>query len=75
MQNENKIIYIILAPKRVYERLLHIQVSSSHQYFLLVRAAGSSARLSQTNKAGDVALLTYIKDCNISLVVAKWLQL
>lgn len=45
MQNENKIINIILAPKPMHVQLFYIQVGSSRQYFLLVRAAGTSAGL------------------------------
>ena len=43
MQNKNEIIYIIFAPEPVHVQLLYIQVGSSHQYFLLVRAPGASA--------------------------------
>lgn len=45
MQNENKIIYIILTLEPMHEQLLYIHVGSSHQYFLLVRAPGTSAGL------------------------------
>lgn len=45
MQNENKIINTILAPKPVHVQLFYIQVGLSRQCFLLVRAAGTSAGL------------------------------
>lgn len=45
VQNENKMIYIILAPEPVHVQLLYIEVGSSHQYFLLVRVPGTSPGL------------------------------